>query len=332
LTKETVMKNIILSALIILLLTGSYEVVMASDLKHNVYGAGTREAGSLYAGGSTPKYLTGDQYSKAEELIKEININRVEPVRPNKSETESSGTYTDPTTGMEFVFVKGGCYQMGDTFGDGEDYEKPVHEVCVDDFYMGKYEVTQGQWKAIMGNNPSYFKDCGDNCPVEQVSWNDTQEYIQKLNQRSSKTYRLPTEAEWEYAAREGGRKVRFGTGTDRISSDIANFDATSKQFNSDVGIYRGKTISVGSFKPNGLGLFDMSGNVWEWVEDWYGSDYYTNSPRDNPKGPGSGEYRVLRGGSWDDVPWSIRAANRIRVVPAKRYRISGFRVAYSAR
>src|SRR3989338_5076446 len=112
--------------------------------------------------------------------------------------------YTDPTTGMEMVFVKGGCFQMGDTFGDGYDNEKPVHEVCVDDFYMAKYEVTQKEWKEVMGSNPSSFKDCGDNCPVEEVSWNDAQEFIRKLNQKNAgagfnpaPAYRLPTEAEW---------------------------------------------------------------------------------------------------------------------------------------
>ncbi|HCZ11507.1 MAG TPA: formylglycine-generating enzyme family protein, partial [Nitrospiraceae bacterium] len=105
-------------------------------------------------------------------------------------------------TDMEFIFVKGGCWRMGDIFGEGEPDERPEHEVCVDGFYMGKYEVTQGQWKEIMGDSPSSFKDCGDNCPVENVSWNDVQEFIRKLNDRADGKYRLPTEAEWEYAAR----------------------------------------------------------------------------------------------------------------------------------
>jgi formylglycine-generating enzyme required for sulfatase activity len=111
---------------------------------------------------------------------------------------------------MPFVFVKGGCYQMGDTFGDGKSDEKPVHDVCVSDFYMGKYEVTQGQWKRIMGNNPSSFSGCGDNCPVENVSWKDVQDFISRLNRQSGKRYRLPTEAEWEYAARSGGKREKW--------------------------------------------------------------------------------------------------------------------------
>jgi formylglycine-generating enzyme required for sulfatase activity len=233
--------------------------------------------------------------------------------RPSKTSTGGS-TYTDPTTGMEFVRVKGGCYQMGDTFGDGD--EKPVHEVCVDDFYIGKYTVTQGQWQAVMGNNPSYFKN-GDNYPVEQVSWNDAQDFINRLNEKVTPLnpplskgggkggYRLPTEAEWEYAAREGGRRVRFGTGTDTISSDIANFDASAsyKKPYSEVGQYRQKTTPVGSFRPNSLGLYDMAGNVWQWTADWYGENYSSESPKSNPTGPNSGQYRVLRGGPWSNWP-----------------------------
>ena len=130
-------------------------------------------------------------------------------------EAVTGKSYTDPTTGMEFVFVKGGCYQMGDTFGDGYSDEKPVHEVCVDDFYIGKYEVTQAQWEKVMGNNPSYFKNC-DNCPVEQVSWNDIQEFINRLNSKAGgNKYRLPTEAEWEYAARSGEKREKYSGGDD---------------------------------------------------------------------------------------------------------------------
>jgi len=130
------------------------------------------------------------------------------------SEKESK----DPVTGIELVFVKGGCYDMGNTFGDGDANEKPVHEVCVSDFSIGKYEVTQGQWKAIMGNNPSNFLSCGAACPAEGVSWDDIQGFIQKLNSRTGKSYRLPTEAEWEYAARGGGKKDKYaGTSKEDI-------------------------------------------------------------------------------------------------------------------
>jgi formylglycine-generating enzyme required for sulfatase activity len=140
----------------------------------------------------------------------------------------------------------------------------------------------------------------------------------------------LPTEAEWEYAAREGGRQVRFGTGKDKIGPNEANFDASKKykKSYSRSGIYRKKTTQVKSFSPNALGLYDMSGNVWEWVSDWYGKDYYKSSPRNNPKGPSSGESRVLRGGSWDDKPEFVRATSRPRGKPAKRNNYYGFRIA----
>jgi sulfatase modifying factor 1 len=224
-------------------------------------------------------------------------------------ETAGDGpNFIDAATGMEFVFVKGGCFQMGDTFGDGIYCEKPVHEVCVNDFYMGKYEVTQGQWKKVMGNDQSEFrdcefKDCGDNCPVETVSWNDTQKFISKLNSQSDKNYRLPTEAEWEYAARSGGKKEKWaGTSDESSLKDYAWFHYNSGP----------KTHPVGQKKPNGLGIYDMSGNVREWCSDWYGAKYYGESPRDNPRGPGSGEYRVLRGGAWNELPWPSRAAHRL--------------------
>ena len=209
-----------------------------------------------------------------------------------------------------FVFIKGGCYQMGDTFGDGDKDEKPVHEVCVDDFYMGKYEVTQKQWREIMGSNPSHFKKC-DDCPVEQVSWNDTQEYINKLNQKTGQKYRLPTEAEWEYAARSGGRSEKYSVGNDIDS--VAWYNSNSGD----------KTHPVGQKEANGLGLYDTSGNVWEWCQDWYDSDYYRKSPRNNPRGADSGQYRVLRGGSWDHEPQVLRASHRGGTTP--NYRSSDF-------
>lgn len=202
-------------------------------------------------------------------------------------------------TGMELVFIKGGCYQMGDTSGDGFDNERPVHEACIDDFYMGKHEVTQKQWTEIMGSNPSYFKDGGDKYPVEQVSWNDVQEFIKKLNQKTGKKYRLPTEAEWEYAARSGGKDEEYAGGDD--IDGVAWYNKNSGS----------TTHPVGMKQPNGLGLYDMSGNVWEWVADWYGDKYYNGSPKNNPKGPDSGQYRVLRGGSWNFTSGDARTTNR---------------------
>lgn len=238
--------------------------------------------------------------------------------------------FKDPATGMEMVFVKGGCFQMGDTFGDGVSDEKPVHEVCVNDFYIGKYEVTQGQWQSVMGNNPwqllnvmgnnpSHFKNCGDDCPVERVSWDDVQEFIRKLNQQSGKDYRLPTEAEWEYAAKSGGKSEKWpGTSSGKSLGNYAWYDANSGN----------KTHPVGQKLPNGLGLHDMSGNVWEWCSDRYSSIYYNQSPRDNPDGPSFGSYRVLRGGSWSNDSRFVRAVIRGMVSPVSRIYCYGFRLA----
>ncbi len=228
---------------------------------------------------------------------------------------ENLSAFTDPTTGMEFISVKGGCYQMG----DNSDDDNPAHEVCVNDFYMGKYAVTQGQWKTITGTYPTYFSSCGDNCPVEQISWDDVQDFISKLNQRTGKRYRLPTEAEWEYAARSGGTNGKWaGTSSESQLGDYAWYGSNSG----------GKVHPVGQKKPNGLGLYDMSGNIWEWVQDWYDKNYYRNSPRNNPTGPSSGTYRVLRGGSWSRNAMFTSVSVRSRIIPGCWLDYYGFRLA----
>ncbi len=199
-----------------------------------------------------------------------------------KQEAESKGEqkeeWRDPVTGMEFVWVPEGCFDMGSN--EGESNEKPVHEVCVDGFWMGKYEVTQGQWEKVMGNNPSSFK-ASDSHPVETVSWNDVQDFIRKLNALGKGGFRLPTEAEWEYACRSGGKQETYCGGND--VNRVAWYWENSGE----------KTHPVGEKAANGLGLYDMSGNVWEWVSDWYKKDYYGKSPRNNPKGPSNGFYRL---------------------------------------
>jgi formylglycine-generating enzyme required for sulfatase activity/class 3 adenylate cyclase len=222
--------------------------------------------------------------------------------------------WVEPTTGMEFVWVEGGCFQMGDTLGDGDTDEKPVHEVCVDSFGMSRYEVTQGQWQKIMGNNPSGFTK-GNNYPVEKVSWDDTQDFIRKLNSHTGRSFRLPTEAEWEYAARSGGKKEKYAGGSD--VDRLGWYDGNSG----------GSTHPVGTKEPNDLGLYDMSGNVWEWSSDWYGENYYQQSPRNNPQGPSSGSFRVIRDGCWNGSPWLARSANRDRFRPGYRLDNLGFRL-----
>lgn len=224
--------------------------------------------------------------------------------------------YVKPGSGSEpeMVYIQGGTFQMG---SNESDDEKPVHSVTVGSLYMGKYEVTQKQWEAIMDNNPSSFSGC-DNCPVERVSWNDVQEFIQKLNQRTGKDFRLPTEAEWEYAARGGNQSRGYTYSGSNNVDEVAWYTSNSGS----------KTHPVGQKRANELGLYDMSGNVWEWCSDWYGSDYYRSSPATNPKGPSSGPYRVYRGGSWGSIPEGCRAAIR-GSAPADRGIDLGFRLVY---
>ena len=235
---------------------------------------------------------------------------------------------------------------MGDTYGDGYPNEKPVHEVCVDGFYMGKYEVTVKEfrkfvdetgyrteaekgdgcfvytgrdWKKGSNNNwrnPGISQS--DNYPVVCVSHNDSVEYIRWLREKAKKRYRLPTEAEWEYAARSGGKSEKWAGTSDE--HDLILYAWYSRNSNSN-------THPVGEKRPNGQGLYDMSGNVWEWCQDWYGEKYYESSPKNNPQGPGGGQYRARRGGSWFNDPRYVRASVRSWGVPTDRTYNSGFRL-----
>lgn len=205
------------------------------------------------------------------------------------------GNPDNSLTGMEFIFVSGGCFRMGSTSGSYS--ERPVHDVCVSDFFIAKHEVTQGQWRKIMDNNPARFSRCGDDCPIEQVSWRDAQEFIHRLNSLSGKKYRLPTEAEWEYACTSGGKEQTYCGGNDLDA--VAWYEKNSG----------GGTHSVGQKKPNNLGIYDMSGNVWEWVQDYWGD--YPGIRRQDPTGPKWSTNSVRRGGSWQYGPGQARAAWR---------------------
>jgi formylglycine-generating enzyme required for sulfatase activity len=220
-------------------------------------------------------------------------------------------------SGIEMVLIPGGSFQMGNN--DGGAGEKPIHIVNVRSFALGKYEVTQGQWNAVMGNNPSKFSSCGDNCPVEQVSWGDVQQFIQKLNQQTRLQFRLPSEAEWEYAARAGSTgKWSFG-----------NDEGALGQYAWFTGNSGKQTHPVGQKSPNAFGLYDMHGNVWEWVQDWY-HDNYNGAPTNGSAWEHGGEQesRVLRGGSWLHDPNSLRSAIRKSLDPVYRYYLNGFRLA----
>jgi len=232
---------------------------------------------------------------------------------------------------LQMAKIPAGQFMMGDVFDEGGEDEKPTHQVTLSAFEIGKYEVTQELWYAIMQTRPSDHKNCAE-CPVERVSWEDVQVFLQKINAAyPGKNYRLPTEAEWEYAAREGGKKVRFGNGKDVADPVQINFDSREsyKESYSLAGSYRGATVAIGSLRsPNALGLHDMSGNVWEWCSDWYGESYYKKSPAKDPKGPGSGSYRVVRGGSWSGLPQQCRVAGRNGFAPGDRSISVGFRLA----
>lgn len=224
---------------------------------------------------------------------------------------------TDCTYCLEMVVVPGGSFQMGSN--DSGFYaadEHPVHSVLVKRFAIGKYEVTQGQWRAVMGSNPSHLANCGDNCPVDHVSWDDIQSYIQKLNQETGQQYRLPSEAEWEYACR-GGQQQKY-CGSDTVSS-VAWYSGNSPN----------TTHPVGQKAPNGYSIYDMSGNVNEWVQDWY-HDSYNAAPNDGSAWVTGGEQkdRVLRGGSWLDLSRLTRSTFRYNNSPGNRRSSYGFRLA----
>jgi formylglycine-generating enzyme required for sulfatase activity len=223
-------------------------------------------------------------------------------------------TFTVNGVSFEMISVEGGTFTMGATAEQGSDVfdnEKPAHEVTLSSYAIGKYEVTQALWKAVMGYNPSNFK--GDSLPVEQVSRNGCQGFIKKLNSLTGKNFRLPTEAEWEFAAR-GGKKSK---GYKYSGSD--NLDEVAWYTNNS----NGQTHPVGTKKPNELGIYDMSGNVWEWCGDWYGN--YSSSVATNPTGPVVGICRVLRGGSWDDYAGFCSVSSRI--APVSRYGSLGLRL-----
>ena len=204
------------------------------------------------------------------------------------------------------------------------DDQGPQRTVNISPFFMGKYEVTQEQYQAVMGNNPAYFK--GAKRPVEEVSWNDAVKFCQKLSEKTGKTYRLPSEAEWEYACR-AGTTTPFYFG-DTITPDLVNCDGNNPYGGAPKGIYREQTTDVGSFPPNAFGLYDMHGNVWEWCSDkWHGN--YSGAPTDGSSWEtGTDDRRVLRSGSWYYNAVSCRSAIRDRNSAGYRHLSFGFRVA----
>ncbi|GMQ79795.1 MAG: hypothetical protein BMS9Abin03_234 [Thermodesulfobacteriota bacterium] len=250
---------------------------------------------------------------------------RLKPIAKQQP-VASQGQKVTNSLGMEFVYIKPGSFMMGSPSNEsGRDSDEKQHRVTLTkEFYMQSTEVTQGQWKAVMGNNPSEFKNCGDDCPVEKVSWNDVQEFIRKLNRREGgNRYRLPTEAEWEYAARAGSTTAFANGGITELK---CGFDSNLDAMGWYCGNSNEKTHPIARKQPNSWGLYDMHGNVWEWCQDWYGK--YSSSFVTNPTGPSDGSFRVSRGGGWIRNARYCRSALRNRDSPGDRYNAAlGFRL-----
>lgn len=267
-------------------------------------------------------------YFSAEEVdhIGTYDYGEEPQTEPGTGETK---TYTVNGVSFKMVAVAGGTFQMGSN--DGNDNEKPVHSVMLSSFSIGETEVTQALWYAVMGQRPtsdgyqwSSSYGLGDQYPAYNVSWNDCQEFITKLNQLTGQTFRLPTEAEWEFAARGGNSSKGYTYAGSNTIGDVAWYYDNSSAKGSNSPDYG--THAVTTKQPNELGLYDMSGNVWEWCQDLYGS--YSSASQTNPTGSSSGSNRVSRGGCWYSSAASCRVANRYYGSPSGRYDDIGFRLA----
>jgi len=276
---------------------------------------------------------TATVYSKKETPVvaglEKITVKKYQTTEylPGKSVTSASSsgdTFTDPTTGMEFVWVEGGCFQMGSPSSERcrNSDEGPVHEVCVDGFWMGKCEVTNAEYRRYKsGHNSGSFEGIsmnGSNQPVVEVSWKDAVAFAEWLSRKDGRNFRLPTEAEWEYACRCGGRNEKYSGGNDvyQVAWVMSNSGSM--------------THAAGGKPANSFGLYDMSGNVWEWCADWYDENYYKSSPKQNPQGASSGAGRVIRGGSCGDDSSKARTASRTFGNPSGHMITLGFRLAAS--
>ena len=288
--------------------------------------------------------MTAPKFTKFEFDVVTVN-DRGQEIKRERSQAQYFTEDLGNGITLEMVAIPDGKFMMGSPAGEGYDYEKPAHEVTVSPFCMGKYPVTQAQWRAVcslpkverdLKPEPSRFK--GDNLPVEKVPWCDAVEFCARLSQKTGREYRLPSEAEWEYACRainspldkggKGGSPFHFG---ETITSELANYDGRKTYANEPSGAYREQTAIVGSFPPNAFGLYDMHGQVWEWCGDtWH--DNYERAPTDSSAWTksGNGNCSPLRGGSWYDIPFICRSACRGIVFGAERdsiYHDVGFRL-----
>ena len=274
------------------------------------------------------------------------------PTLPKKNEPVIPAKLITNTISMKLGYIPPGTFTMGSPLSEQEQYKKDntddfaaqeiQHEVSITKgFYMGAFAVTQEEYETLMGTNPSFFSAAGRGkdkvaglntrrFPVEWISWDDATEFCKKLSQKEGINYRLPTEAEWEYACRAGTKKAfYFG---DTVSTDQANYRGDFVFGNGKKGMDRERPTPVGSFPANAFGLYDMHGNVWQWCQDWYDKDYYQKSPRNDPVNETAGKlrFRVLRGGSWHNLPGGARSACRFLATPVLRNWNYGFRVVAS--
>ena len=252
-----------------------------------------------------------------------LTLNASLPAQPN----EPPKPFTNGI-GMKFVWIPPGAFTMGSPNAEkGRGDDEITHKVTfAQGLFIGVHTVTQEQWQTVMGNNPSHFKG-EKNLPVENVSWHDCQAFCKKLSDKEKKTYRLPTEAEWEYACRAGpATAFHFGK---TLATAEANYNGNFVYGDGKKGLHREKTTPVASFPANGWGLHDMHGNVWQWCHDWHGG--YSAKDAADPQGPKIGKNRVLRGGAWGSHPIFCRCANRNFSDPDNRTEFYGFRVCFSA-
>ncbi|MCW7752651.1 formylglycine-generating enzyme family protein [Desulfobotulus sp. H1] len=289
---------------------------------------------------SLPGYdglLPGDAGEVKEETVVRQAGSEQRPDSPGESTqsisdvgeaADSHQGYLTNALGMDFVWIPPGIFHMGSHMDDPDRYDDETRrKVTISrGFFLMATEVTQGQWEKVMGNNPSGFRHCGSYCPVERVSWNDVQVFIQKLQAMDKALiYRLPTEAEWEYAAR-GGSQTAFAFGR-CLDADAANYNGRQPLAHCSEGRYREGPTPVGSFSPNAFGLHDMHGNVWEWCQDVY-APYDSEKSVVDPLYEGPGDERVIRGGSWYGSARSCRSAGRGRYAPDRGFNSIGFRLA----
>ncbi len=281
------------------------------------------EEGTVKLKASTPSNLqitlSKEAMATQQSIVSQPIVAQQPVSQPTVANSDNISIPVKDGISIDMVRVEAGTFTMGATaeMENPYDWEKPPHRVTLtNDYYIGKYEVTQALWQAVMGNNPSGFK--GDNLPVENVSWNDCLEFISKLNRITGKTFRLPTEAEWEYAARGGNKSRGYQYSGSNNISDVAWYTDNSGS----------KTHSVGSKQSNELGIYDMTGNVWEWCQDGYGK--YSSSSQINPIGATSDSYRVNRGGSWYGIARLCRSSCRFGITPVNRFNFIGVRLVLS--